>query len=65
MAIFFTNWFRARKRIYKGELSNIKEALFPIFGAIGVTNPAGIYFLQLWYTNAPRIRIPMATEHSH
>jgi Na+/H+ antiporter NhaA len=41
---FFINWFRIR-RIYKGELSNIKDALLPIFAALEMLVPAGLYLM--------------------
>ena len=65
MAIFFLLiGLELEREIYKGELSNIKEALFPIFGAIGgLMVPAGIYFL---FNNGTAtqsgIGIPMATD---
>ncbi len=65
MAIFFLLiGLELEREIYKGELSNIKDALFPIFGAIGgIVIPAGIYM----YFNQGTITqsgagIPMATD---
>ena len=65
MAIFFLLiGLELEREIYKGELSNFKEALFPIFGALGgLLVPAGIYFL---FNNGTAtqsgIGIPMATD---
>lgn len=65
MAIFFLLiGLELEREIYKGELSNVKKAMLPIFAAIGgMLVPAGIYF----YFNAgtptqPGIGIPMATD---
>ncbi|MBU0940601.1 MAG: Na+/H+ antiporter NhaA [Bacteroidetes bacterium] len=65
MAIFFLLiGLELEREIYKGELSNIKEALFPIFGAIGgLLVPAGIYFFFNYGTSTQSgIGIPMATD---
>ena len=65
MAIFFLLiGLELEREIYKGELSNIKEALFPIFGAIGgLLVPAGIYFFFNYGTPTQSgIGIPMATD---
>jgi NhaA family Na+:H+ antiporter len=65
MAIFFLLiGLELEREIYKGELSNIKEALFPIFGAIGgLLLPAGIYFFFNYGTPTQSgIGIPMATD---
>lgn len=65
MTIFFLLiGLELEREIYKGELSNIKDALLPIFGAIGgMLVPATIYLLF----NAGTITqsgagIPMATD---
>lgn len=65
MAIFFLLiGLELEREIYKGELSNIKDALLPIFAAIGgMMVPAGIYFL--FNNGTPTqsgIGIPMATD---
>lgn len=65
MAIFFLLiGLELEREIYKGELSNFKDALFPIFGALGgLLFPAGIYFL--FNNGTPTqsgIGIPMATD---
>jgi NhaA family Na+:H+ antiporter len=65
MTIFFLLiGLELEREIYQGELSNFRNALLPIFGAIGgMIFPAGIYFLF----NAGTITqsgagIPMATD---
>jgi NhaA family Na+:H+ antiporter len=65
MAIFFfLIGLELEREIYKGELSNFKDALFPIFGAIGgLIFPAGIYFFFNYGTDTQSgIGIPMATD---
>jgi NhaA family Na+:H+ antiporter len=65
MAVFFLLiGLELEREIYKGELSNFKEALFPIFGAIGgLSIPAGIYFFFNYETTTlSGIGIPMATD---
>jgi len=65
MAIFFLLiGLELEREIYVGELSNFKDALFPIFGALGgLMFPAGIYFLFNYGTATQSgIGIPMATD---
>ncbi|WP_083322335.1 Na+/H+ antiporter NhaA [Hymenobacter lapidarius] len=65
MAIFFLLiGLELEREIYKGELSNFKDALFPIFGALGgLLFPAGIYFIFNYGTPTQSgIGIPMATD---
>jgi NhaA family Na+:H+ antiporter len=65
MAIFFLLiGLELEREVYKGELSNIKDALFPIFGAIGgLLVPAIIYyFLNVNTPTQSGIGIPMATD---
>ncbi|TDD78263.1 Na+/H+ antiporter NhaA [Flavobacterium caseinilyticum] len=65
MAIFFLLiGLELEREIYKGELSNIKNALFPAFGAIGgLLVPAGIYLVFNYGTDTQAgIGIPMATD---
>lgn len=65
MAIFFLLiGLELEREIYQGELSNFKEALFPIFGAVGgLILPAGIYLLFNFRTETQSgIGIPMATD---
>lgn len=65
MTIFFLLiGLELEREIYKGELSNIKNALLPIFGAIGgMLVPAGIYFLfNAGTITQSGIGIPMATD---
>lgn len=52
------------REIYKGELSNFKDALLPIFGALGgIIIPAGIYLLLNYGTHTQSgAGIPMATD---
>lgn len=65
MAIFFLLiGLELEREIYRGELSNFKNALFPIFGAIGgLLLPAGIYLVFNYGTATQSgIGIPMATD---
>lgn len=65
MVIFFLYiGLELEREIYIGELSNIKEALFPIFGAIGgIIVPAGLYLALNWGTQyQDGAGIPMATD---
>lgn len=65
MVIFFLLiGLELEREIYKGELSNLKNALFPIFGALGgLLFPAVIYFLFNYGTDTQSgIGIPMATD---
>ena len=65
MAIFFLLiGLELEREIYKGELSNFKDALFPVFGAMGgLLLPAGIYFLFNYGTATQSgMGIPMATD---
>ncbi len=52
------------REIYKGELSKIKDAMFPLFGAIGgMIIPAGIFLiLNHGSTTQSGAGIPMATD---
>jgi Na+:H+ antiporter, NhaA family len=65
MTIFFLLiGLELEREVYIGELSNIKDALFPIFGALGgMIIPAVIYFIFNFGTNTQSgIGIPMATD---
>ena len=65
MAIFFLLiGLELEREIYKGELSNIKDALLPIFGAIGgMLIPASIYIIFNFGTvTQSGAGIPMATD---
>lgn len=65
MTIFFLLiGLELEREIYKGELSNIKEALFPTFAAIGgILVPAGLYTLFNFGTETQSgAGIPMATD---
>lgn len=65
MAIFFLLiGLELEREIYKGELSNIKDALLPIFGAIGgIFIPAGLFLLFNFGTGTQSgAGIPMATD---
>jgi Na+:H+ antiporter, NhaA family len=65
MAVFFLLiGLELEREIYKGELSNIKDALFPIFGALGgLMVPAGIFLLFNYGTATQSgAGIPMATD---
>lgn len=65
MAIFFLLiGLELEREIYKGELSNIKDALLPMFGALGgLIVPAGLYLLFNFGTvTQSGAGIPMATD---
>lgn len=65
MAIFFLLiGLELEREIYKGELSNLKNASLPIFGAIGgMLVPAFIYFIfSIGTEYQSGIGIPMATD---
>ncbi len=65
MTIFFLLiGLELEREIYIGELSNIKDALLPIFGALGgMMIPAGIYLLLNFGTSTQSgAGIPMATD---
>ena len=65
MAIFFLLiGLELEREIYHGELSNIKNAALPIFGALGgMVVPAGLFLLLNFGTNTQAgAGIPMATD---
>ncbi len=65
MTIFFLLiGLELEREIYLGELSNIKDAMLPIFGALGgMIFPAGIYLLFNYGMNTQSgAGIPMATD---
>ncbi len=65
MTIFFLLiGLELEREIYQGELSNIKDALLPIFGALGgMFVPAGIFLLFNYGTTTQSgAGIPMATD---
>ncbi|MGY5355095.1 Na+/H+ antiporter NhaA [Wenyingzhuangia sp. IMCC45467] len=65
MTIFFLLiGLELEREIYHGELSNIKDALLPIFAALGgIIVPAGIYiFLNYGTSTQSGAGIPMATD---
>ena len=65
MTIFFLLiGLELEREIYKGELSNIKDAMLPIFGAIGgMFIPAGLFLLFNYGTTTQSgAGIPMATD---
>ncbi|CAM3069722.1 Na+/H+ antiporter NhaA [Flavobacterium frigoris] len=65
MTIFFLLiGLELEREIYEGELSNIKDALLPIFAALGgMLVPAGLYLLLNYGTVAHSgAGIPMATD---
>lgn len=65
MTIFFLLiGLELKREIYKGDLSNIKSALFPALGAIGgMVVPAGIYlFFNFGTPTQSGAGIPMATD---
>jgi len=65
MTIFFLLiGLELEREIYKGELSNLKDALLPIFGALGgILFPAGLFILFNFGTETQSgAGIPMATD---
>jgi Na+:H+ antiporter, NhaA family len=65
MTIFFLLiGLELEREVYIGELSNIKNALLPVFGALGgMVVPASIYLYFNWETNTQSgAGIPMATD---
>ena len=65
MTIFFLLiGLELEREIYQGELSNIKDAMFPIFGALGgMLVPAGIFLLFNFGSETQSgAGIPMATD---
>ena len=65
MAIFFLLiGLELEREIYAGELSNLKKASLPLFGALGgMLVPAGIYLAFNWGTATQSgAGIPMATD---
>ena len=65
MAIFFLLiGLELEREVYQGELSDIKNAMLPIFGAIGgMLVPAALYMVFNFGTNAQAgAGIPMATD---
>ncbi|MEJ8820144.1 Na+/H+ antiporter NhaA [Lacibacter sp. H407] len=65
MAVFFLLiGLELEREIYQGELSNPKDALLPMFGALGgLLVPAGLYLLLNIGTNTQSgAGIPMATD---
>lgn len=65
MSIFFLLiGLELEREIYKGELSNIKNAMLPIFAALGgIIFPAGLYLLFNYGTPTQSgAGIPMATD---
>lgn len=65
MTIFFLLiGLELEREVYIGELSKIKDALLPIFAAIGgMVIPAGIYLWINWHTDTKSgAGIPMATD---
>lgn len=65
MAIFFLLiGLELEREIYKGELSNIKNALLPIFSAVGgILVPASLHlFLNFGTATQGGAGIPMATD---
>jgi NhaA family Na+:H+ antiporter len=65
MAIFFLLiGLELEREIYHGELSNLKNAALPIFGALGgMVVPAGLFLLFNFGTNTQAgAGIPMATD---
>ncbi|WP_310554474.1 Na+/H+ antiporter NhaA [Flavobacterium sp.] len=65
MTVFFLLiGLELEREIYQGELSNIKDALLPIFGALGgMLLPAGVFLIfNFGTTTQSGAGIPMATD---
>jgi Na+/H+ antiporter NhaA len=65
MTIFFLLiGLELEREVYTGELANVRDALLPIFGALGgIIVPAGIYMLLNYNTSTQSgAGIPMATD---
>ena len=64
MTIFFLLiGLELEREIYIGELSNLKNAMFPVFAALGgMVVPAGIYLAINWNGVTSGAGIPMATD---
>ena len=65
MAIFFLLiGLELEREIYQGELRNLKDALLPMFGALGgILIPAGLYLaFNFGTTTQSGVGIPMATD---
>lgn len=65
MAVFFLLiGLELKRELYKGELSNFKRALLPIFAAIGgIATPAAVHYLfNRGLPSQAGIGIPMATD---
>lgn len=65
MTVFFLLiGLELEREVYKGELSNVKDALLPIFGALGgMIVPAGIFLIFNFGTSTQSgMGIPMATD---
>ena len=65
MVIFFLLiGLELEREIYAGELSNLRKASLPLFGALGgMLVPAGIYLAFNWGTSTQSgAGIPMATD---
>jgi NhaA family Na+:H+ antiporter len=64
MTIFFLLiGLELEREIYLGELSNLQNALFPVFAALGgMVVPAGIYLALNWNGQTDGAGIPMATD---
>lgn len=64
MTIFFLLiGLELEREIYIGELSKIRDALFPAIAAVGgMVVPAGIYLAVNWNGNTGGAGIPMATD---
>ena len=64
MTIFFLLiGLELEREIYQGELSNLQNALFPVFAALGgMLVPAGVYLALNWNGQTDGFGIPMATD---
>jgi NhaA family Na+:H+ antiporter len=63
MAIFFSvDWFRIRARNVSGELSSLKNAALPIFGALGGMVVRNFLLLNIGTITQNGAGIPMATD---
>lgn len=64
MTIFFLLiGLELEREIYIGELSNVRDALFPVMAALGgMVVPAGVYLALNWNGERAGAGIPMATD---
>ena len=65
MAILFFCYIRNKKRIFQGELSNIKQALLPIIAAVGGMLVPALFYVFINFGDSETLNgwaIPSATD---